>query len=179
MVQPEAMINIAYFAYGSNMLTGRLRYLVPSTKLITVAKLPKHQLRFHKRSADGSGKCNAFFTGDEIDVVFGPVFEIPARQKRILDKFEGLGKGYSDACVNVSLPDGSSMAVQTYFAEQDYIDDDLKPYDWYKAFVVRGAEEHRLPQSYVNTFIKSVPEIPDPNDQREMNRPREVYKNPA
>jgi hypothetical protein len=49
-----------YFAYGSNMETARLRERMPSAKPLGVAKLSGHELRFHKRSKDGSGKCNAF-----------------------------------------------------------------------------------------------------------------------
>ena len=54
-----------YFAYGSNMLTARLRERMPSCKPLGIAKLPGHALRFHKRSKDQSGKCNAFATDDD------------------------------------------------------------------------------------------------------------------
>src|SRR5438128_1900656 len=47
-----------YFAYGSNMLTQRLKARVPSASPKTVAVLFDHGLRFHKRSQDGSGKCD-------------------------------------------------------------------------------------------------------------------------
>jgi hypothetical protein len=33
-------------------------------------------LKFHKRSKDGSGKCNAFRTGSQADYVIGVVFEV-------------------------------------------------------------------------------------------------------
>jgi len=39
-----------YFSYGSNMSIRRLADRVPSAQLVTVAKLPSHTLRFHKRS---------------------------------------------------------------------------------------------------------------------------------
>lgn len=52
--------NILYFAYGSNMSSARLRARVPSCRPIGIAFLPGHELRFHKRSKDGSGKCDAF-----------------------------------------------------------------------------------------------------------------------
>jgi hypothetical protein len=51
---------VVYFAYGSNMSTARLRERMPSCKPLGTATLPGHALRFHKRSTDKSGKCNAF-----------------------------------------------------------------------------------------------------------------------
>lgn len=47
------------FAYGSNMLTDRLRERVPSARPVAVARLAGHSLRWHKVSIDGSGKCDA------------------------------------------------------------------------------------------------------------------------
>jgi integrase len=60
-----------YFAYGSNMCTGRLRQRVPSANPVRVAKLLNHAFRFHKRSGDLSGKCDAYFTGETTDVIWG------------------------------------------------------------------------------------------------------------
>lgn len=66
-----------YFAYGSNMSSVRLKERAPSSRAVGVAQLPEYVLKFHKRSKDGSGKCNALFTGVATDVVFGVVFEMP------------------------------------------------------------------------------------------------------
>jgi hypothetical protein len=91
------MKNVIYFAYGSNMLTPRLRHRAPSSVLLSTASLPQHRLRFHKRSKDGSGKCNAYPTADASDAVYGALFEIPQEEKRKLDRTEGLGSGLSRA----------------------------------------------------------------------------------
>src|SRR5436189_283231 len=65
---------------SSNMLTKRLRERAPSALLSTVTPLSKHVLRFHKlsegKAGSRSGKCNAYFTGNEQDVVYGVVFDI-------------------------------------------------------------------------------------------------------
>ena len=60
---------VVYFAYGSNMSTARLRKRMPSCKPIGIATLPGHALRFHKRSTDKSGKCNAFASGNNNRVI--------------------------------------------------------------------------------------------------------------
>jgi hypothetical protein len=85
------MSTILYFAYGSNMLSGRLRYRVPSCRFQTIAHLSEHRLRFHKRSNDGSPKCNAYFSGNPTDGVYGVVCELLLSEKAELDRAEGLG----------------------------------------------------------------------------------------
>lgn len=156
------------------MLTARLRYRVPSCVILGNARLPEHRLSFHKRSIDGSGKCNAFFTGVEADAALGVIFEIPRNEKRELDRAEGLGGGYHEKSVMVILPDGASIAAQTYVADTKYIDDNLRPYSWYKEFVTRGAQEHSLPREYIGLCIDSVSSRADPDRQRELLRRAEA-----
>jgi len=115
------------FAYGSNMCTARLRYRVPHCKAVITATLRQHTLRFHKRSQDGSGKCNACCTGSEIDNVIGVVFEIPQSEKPALDEAEGLGHGYHEEDVTVFAAD-EPIPVKFYLADDDAIDDTLLPY---------------------------------------------------
>ena len=168
------MKNIIYFAYGSNMLTPRLRYRVPSSVLLSTASLPHHQLRFHKRSIDGSGKCNAFHTGDASDAVYGVLFEISPVENRKLDRAEGLGSGYHEQSVQVVLPNGKQMIAEIYIADATHVDENLRPYFWYKEFVKKGAEEHCLPQDYIDRYINTVPGLADPDAARENARRAEL-----
>ena len=83
-----------YFAYGSNMAIERLRARVPSVELICVAALVGHTLKFHKPSKkDGSGKCDAAYTGNSEDNVLGALYSIQTNQLPELDRFEGRGHG--------------------------------------------------------------------------------------
>ena len=149
-----------YFAYGSNMCSGRLREekRVKSAKFVCVARLSRHRLCFHKRSKDGSGKCNAFRTDGPNDEVLGVVFEIDPSEKRRLDKAEG--PGYLTIPVDLAT-DMGAMAVFTYIADSKTIDDKLKPYRWYKECVIAGAEEHGLPKAYIERLY-AVDVAPDP-----------------
>jgi hypothetical protein len=158
---------VKYFAYGSNMLTARLRFRVPSCEFVSIARLPKHQLRFHKKSRDGSSKCDASYTGAELDVVWGVVFDIAASEKSKLDKAEGLGGGYNAHSVLVMTPTGKSLEAATYLADATAIVNDLAPYTWYKEFVQQGAEEHGLPEDYVVAAIRATKPVLDPDLQRE------------
>ena len=168
------MSTIHYFAYGSNMSTPRLRYRVPGCRFEFVARLPNYELCFHKRSNDGSVKCNAFKTAEPTDAVIGCVYEIPSNQKPALDRAEGLGAGYHEEIVHVLSPKGGEVVVCTYIADASFIDDSLQPYSWYKDFVLAGAEEHRLPAEYVESRIVAVHAIGDPDPQRQQARRAEI-----
>lgn len=155
-----------YFAYGSNMSTARLRKRMPSCTPLGIATLPGHALRFHKRSKDQSGKCNAFATSDE-DSVIGVLFSFDPAERGRLDKAEGAGKGYEPTTVTVINDKARRRKVLTYRATADHIDDSLKPYGWYKDFVLAGAAEHRLPEAYIAEHIQSVEAIDDPDKTRD------------
>jgi hypothetical protein len=168
------MSTILYFAYGSNMSTPRLRYRVPGCRFAFVARLPNYKLCFHKRSKDGSAKCNAFRTAEPTDVVIGAVYEIPTNEKPALDRAEGLGAGYHEEIVPVLSAKGEKVAVRTYIADETFIDDSLQPYSWYNDFVLAGAEEHKLPSEYVESRIRAVHASRDPDPQREQARRAEI-----
>lgn len=166
------MDTMLYFSYGSNMSTPRLTDRVPSAHAVAVARLYKHRLKFHKKSKDNSGKCDAEYTNDEKDVVYGVVFEIAASEKPELDRKEGLGKGYGEKNVSVYTHDGKELKVITYYATST--DPELKPYEWYKEHVVRGAREHGLPAEYINAIL-AVEAVPDP-DKTRHERELSIYR---
>ena len=157
---------VVYFAYGSNMSTARLRERMPGCKALGTATLPGHALHFHKRSADKSGKCNAFASGNDSGVI-GVLFSFDPAERAQLDKAEGVGNGYEHAMVTVINDKGRRRQVLTYLASPDYIDDSLKPYSWYKDFVLAGGTEHSLPPEYIAEYIQSVEPIEDPDKTRD------------
>ncbi|TYL84415.1 gamma-glutamylcyclotransferase [Bradyrhizobium cytisi] len=158
-----------YFAYGSNMSTDRLRKRMPSCKPLGIAALPNHALRFHKRSKDKSGKCNAFPSGNDNSVI-GVLFAFDPAERAKLDEAEGVGSGYEHAMVTVINEKGRRRKVLTYLATSDYIDESLKPYSWYKDFVLAGGKEHGLPPEYIAEYIQSVEAIEDPNKTRDKKQ---------
>lgn len=155
-----------YFAYGSNMCTGRLRARVPSATPVRTARLNGHAFHFHKKSDDGSGKGNALQTDNNEDVVWGVIFEIDRAQKQALDDAEGLGKGYREAATAVIDQTGIGHEVFMYVAEAASIDNALQPYSWYKRFVVEGARQHELPADYV-VRLEAVFAAEDPKRERD------------
>lgn len=147
------------------MSTPRIRHRVGSATVVSTAQLYEHALRFHKKSADGSAKCDIEYTNKLNDIVHGVVFEILASEKHILDRYEGLGNGYDEKCVLVILPHGESVKASTYYAT--HIDASLCPYHWYREHVIRGAREHALPDEHI-AAIEAIPSIPDPNRDKHI-----------
>lgn len=146
------------------MHVSRMRERVPSCRIIGTANLPGYALRFHKRSIDGSGKCNAFFTGKSSDTLYGVIYAIATHEKRALDNAEFLGNGYEEVDVQV-VSDQTTVSTLTYVAEPRFIDSALKPYHWYKQFVMEGARFHRLPETYLQA-IQAVGAVRDPDLER-------------
>jgi gamma-glutamylcyclotransferase len=62
---------IVIFVYGSNMLRVKLQKDAPSAERIDIGQLKSHVLTWTKRSKDGSGKCDAAYTGKDTDVTWG------------------------------------------------------------------------------------------------------------
>jgi hypothetical protein len=166
-------MTILYFAYGSNMFTPRLRFRINTCEPVGTATLAGHELRFHKRSKDGSGKCNAFAVANADALVRGVLFELPDADLAKLHSVEGRGHGYNDHQVTVTGPDGTKASALTYLAADSAIDETLKPFGWYWDFVSSGAAEHRLPVEYVERFINGVQWVTDPdsaNDAEERSK---------
>ena len=146
------------FAYGSNMLSARLMQRVPGAKFVGVGLLRGHLLQWHKIAKDGSGKCDIAVAMDD-SFVYGVLYEIPAHEKKNLDRAEGLGYGYEEKQVSIEMGATTHKAT-AYYATS--IDPSIVPFTWYKALVVAGAVEHGLPSEYVEN-LRASPAKQDPD----------------
>ena len=126
----------------------RFQGRVPSASRVGTAILKNHELKFHKVGRnDGSAKCDVRETDDPNHIIYGVVFRIARADKPKLDREEGLGKGYEQKNVIVQMRGGAIIQAFTYYATN--IDPTLKPLDWYKEHVMRGARENGLPEEYI------------------------------
>ena len=158
-----------YFAYGSNMCTGRLTARVGSAKFIAVAQLFQHRFAFEKKSDDYSAKGNAAETKLDSDLVWGVVFDIDPAQKPNLDRAEGLGHGYAEKKVTVTDQTQQSYECVMYYAQPSHIIAD-RPYSWYKRFVTEGARQHSLPQEYIDQHLEAHADKQDLDKQRDARK---------
>ena len=155
------MSTYQYAAYGSNLHPLRLQKRVPSTRLLGVSFVSGYELRFNKKSdIDGSGKCSINH-GDGI--VHLAVFEIKAEEKVILDRCDGLGKGYEE--ISIDLHHFGSCL--TYIANPAVVDETLRPTDWYKEMVLLGCRSHNFPKKYIRSI-----EISRSIEDRNVHRSR-------
>ena len=152
-----------YFAYGSNLSICRLLQRVDSAYLIATGKLRQHQLIFHKIGRDGSAKCDAFYTGQTDDVIYGAIYKINPDQKVNLDNAEGLGIGYEIKYATIVSDDGQYFHAFTYYATR--IAKDIQPFHWYKEHVLAGAREHVFPKPYIEK-IAAIEALEDTDIKR-------------
>ena len=164
---PEPHLHV--FAYGSNLHDRRMICRVSTAIPVAMGYVEQRQLRFHKRSDDGSAKADATFTGVPSDRVWGVVYRLSRDEKPELDKHEFLGIGYAQELVAVSIKNGSIKAWM-YVARPDAIDETLRPYSWYCDYIIAGARLHRLPFCYIGNLM-GIETTVDPDFQRqEQNR---------
>lgn len=158
LVQPHFL----YFAYGSNLLSQRLRERTPSAVKVATGVLHKHELCWHKLAADGSGKCDVTASPNDTSFVYGVIYRINISEKAILDLAETLGIGYAEKQVSIETSSGH-LEASLYFALK--IDPEAIPYDWYHQLVVAGAREHDFPAQYL-TALEGVRSKPDADKSR-------------
>jgi gamma-glutamylcyclotransferase (GGCT)/AIG2-like uncharacterized protein YtfP len=154
------------FAYGSNMNLNRLTKRIPSAVKVSNASLSGYKLVCNKVSKkDDSAKANIIQTDNLADLVWGVLFTIDNDQKPLLDKTEGLGKGYNEDTLIFFDETNNSYTAQIYIADSKAIDDNLFPYDWYKEFIVSGAIQNKLPFEYI-AKLKSITCVRDHDEER-------------
>lgn len=146
-----------YFAYGSNMSSARLRSRLPQALKIGTAELIGYELIFNKVGQDGSAKANARRTGNERDVIWGVIYELPEDGLAKLDEIEG--DGYQRRTLAV-YKKHQRLEVQSFIASRT--DDNLLPFAWYVQHVLSGAMENNLPQRQID-FIAAVKAVADPD----------------
>ena len=132
---------------------------VSSARQLGVTFISTFDLEFNKRSdVDGSAKCN-IVSGDR--GVHVAVFEVARSQKAVLDRIEGLGKGYNE----LAFKDPGFGELVTYVADPTAVDESLAPNDWYKEMVLLGCRSNNFPPEYIRT-IEAIGSIEDPDNDR-------------
>jgi cation transport regulator ChaC len=143
-----------YFAYGSNMLFEELKSFSPTAKVMGIACLEGKVVVFNKRSEkDGSGKANLIIRNG--GSTWGVLYEIAEADLNKLDKKEG---GYKRQLVKVKTEDMDIIEAVTYISAN--LIDEPVAYDSYKEKVIRGAQEHNLPETHISYLIQ-LPSRPD------------------
>jgi gamma-glutamylcyclotransferase (GGCT)/AIG2-like uncharacterized protein YtfP len=143
-----------YFAYGSNLLSSRMRARVASARAVCVGWADGRRLTFGKPGRDGSGK--ATLVADSDGRVWGALYAIDPEHWERLDGFE---PGYERVAQDVTTGQRERVTATTYVAHPTA--SDPVAFAWYKRIIVEGAREHGLPAEYIESLLQ-LPERPDP-----------------
>lgn len=148
-------MSFLYLAYGSNMLTARLRRRCPSARAIGTALILDHGLEFTKPSLDQSGKATLVPDSSPSACTPGVLFEVSKSDLPSLDKAEGAFLGYDRHDeFDVRLTDThEQVTATTYLAIETR--PHLRPYDWYLALVIAGAQEHGLDSAHIEMLSRT------------------------
>lgn len=154
------------FAFGSNMYSGRFRaYNVSPLGPGRPAVLSGYLLAFNKKSTeDLSGKANV--TAREGSEVWGVLYAVSSADKKKLDEGEG---GYKPVRLPVRLEDNSTVDAWVYVAKKPDGDPALRPFTWYKRFLVEGAREHALPPAYI-AILETIEAVQDEDAVRDKKK---------
>jgi gamma-glutamylcyclotransferase len=105
----------------------------------------------------------------------GALYSIDADELALLDGFEGVGHGYERKTVSVVSASNETVQAEIYIAT--HTGADLRPFDWYKEHVLRGARALRLPGAYIAT-IEAVGADTDDDEERRA-RELSIYAVPC
>lgn len=152
-----------YFAYGSNMMTARLKARCPSARPAGVAFADDHRLTFWKKGRDGSGKGHLAPSPGMSQA--GVLFTLAADDLISLDVIEGVGNGYRRADDFTVRRKVTNEIIQTSTYLATATDETLQPYDWYLALILAGAREHGVDEEMVRQ-LSAAPWREDPEPER-------------
>jgi gamma-glutamylcyclotransferase len=160
-------VNERVFAFGSNMCSGRFRdYGVHPQGDACAALLCEYHLLFNKVSQrDRSGKANVEPHRD--GQLWGVLYTVSTEDLAILDA--GEGGGYRRNRLPVRTVDGGAINAWVYVATQPSDDPALRPYEWYKRFLVEGAREHSLPPAYIEE-LEHIEATADTDRERDREK---------
>ncbi len=173
------MPSFFYFAYGSNMLEERLRKRCPSAIFCGIAYVCGYELRFNKRSKDCSGKANIVKIKNNKNKLYGVIFKINKNELSKLDKAEGNGYERKDDFIVVKVNNNQEIIVTTYFAKRGAINENLKPYHWYKQLILWGAIKAKLPNNYLAKLvaIKAERDYDEKRNEENLTKLKDVKNN--
>ncbi len=158
------VIHVLYAAYGSNLHPRRLGQRAPSASLRGTSLIEGFSLSFNKHGQDGSGKCTIAPGGPGVRVA---IYAMSDRDHAALDEIEGVGRGYTATSVSVA----GIGTCRTYIAEPAYLDNSLRPFAWYRDFVLLGARHHRFDDDYLRR-IEAISAMVDPDSTRRAENAR-------
>ncbi|WAR20040.1 GGCT-like protein, partial [Mya arenaria] len=139
----QRMSTFHYFAFGSNLLKERLQLANPSALFISTAKLQDHAIAFNSIGMD---TLSNRWKGGAATIVEYPEQEVWGCVQELC---------YHVKDVDVVTPDNAKFTCITYFLPDHYLDlheYDHRPSPMYLDVIIRGARQHKLPNTYLQAL---------------------------
>jgi len=135
------VMEIPYFAYGSNMNLEQMARRCPGAQLGSRAKLSDWRYFINGNGYAGIEE----FPGSE---VWGCLWSLNSRHWEALDEYEGVDGGYYEKKIlKVERDSGNEEIDAWVYLSNDY--DYGIPSSEYQAIVIRGAKDVNLSKSYI------------------------------
>jgi len=149
-LQKGGILQLHYFAYGSNMNWEQMQRRCPSAQFVCVACLKNYRFAIARHSRlRNCGTANIF--ADAGSEVWGIVYDVGEQDLTILDGFED-GYRREKAFVLAAGDTQSSVDVLVYIAERE--DNVPLPNPEYKRLIVEGAKHWNMPAFYCSMLEK-------------------------
>ncbi len=144
--------SVWYFAYGSNLNRAQMKSRVGQILEERPARLENYELVFNKKARGGSATGNIRPAPGK--AVHGVLYRISEQALRALDRFEGVPEHYRRIEVTTVDHEGNKIEAQTYIATK--VENGLRPAPHYLQTVLQGAQEHNLPEEYIESIKQAA-----------------------
>ncbi|XP_074107475.1 gamma-glutamylcyclotransferase-like [Cotesia typhae] len=150
---------VLYFAYGSNLLTSRIRINNPSAMFYGIARLEDYRLDFIGWSNLWNG-APATIVATPGFHVWGIIWELDKADIEHLDHQE---TGYNAFQTIVVTPSGQKINCRVYqqikmpnaYAKLRELPNSRRPSETYLKIIVKGAIDREIPIEYINLLRKT------------------------
>lgn len=141
-----------YFAYASNMNLAQMMRRCPAGRFFKTVLLEGHRFVYDGYSVIRDGAVGNIVKADD-EGVWGVLYEITESDRLTLDAFEGYPKDYDRKGVEVRDREGNVYQATTYFRTGRVLG---KPHPDYEKVVLDGAADCRLPEDYVDRYLRVI-----------------------
>lgn len=138
-----------YFAYGSNMKHQQMEKRCPSAHFLCCAYLENYKFVYDGKSKDRKGAVANVIDSDG-DIVRGGLFEISKDNLAVLDGYEGYPDSYGRDELDVKDDNNNLYKAIVYFRVGEKLG---KPTREYRQVIIEGAQDCRLPEEYIKSFL--------------------------
>ena len=140
-----------YFAYGSNMNLGQMRFRCPDAEVVGNVRLEDYRLAFRGR-APGNGVATVL--PEKGSCVDGVLWKITEACEKNLDFYEGFPNFYRKETIQVKDQAGALREVFVYTMNSPHKDVPARPSKFYLDGILEGCLENGLPTKAVMDAVK-------------------------